>query len=41
MRDTMRPGEALAPFEFEMPVERIFRMDGVRYALGRIRVTNQ
>jgi len=34
LHQTRRPGEAPAPVEFDKPVERIFRMDGVRYALA-------
>lgn len=34
LRETSRPGEASAPVEFDKPVARIFRMDGVRYALA-------
>jgi ligand-binding sensor domain-containing protein len=32
--NTVRPGEAPVPVEFEKAVERIFRVDGVRYALA-------
>ncbi len=34
LQNTMRPGETLVPVEFDKPVERILRIDGVRYALA-------
>lgn len=34
LHQTRRPGETPAAVEFDKPVERIFRIDGVRYALA-------